>query len=479
MDYIVYSHNDSFIYVSKINGNQIILKKDIPQDSKIFKTASIESMMNIPINYNQVLNFDNFDTIYISLHTSNFCNMKCRYCFMQKRTECSISIDDATKFIDLIVNRFPNAHKFIVDPTGSGEPLLRLNFLIELSDYCKTKSNEISKEVLPMFVTNGTLLTSQNIKAIQDAGYIFGVSVDGYKKSHDQNRLDFTQKGTYKKIIKNIKKVKHRTFLGAAVTLSNENMNLVKAVVNLKKWFTTISIKPVRSFDDYIEGINNSNINLIRDNYTELYKFIRKTTLSGQFQYLDALLNGDDYFGKFIIRVLLNQKVVTRCDAGIGRFSLTPDKKIISCPGAIGIDLLVIGDLETGIDESKVNSLWDVLIKREDCKNCEIRFVCGGECMVNSYYKNKVINHADDIMCEFKKHLFELSVKFKYELINHSEELFYRVQKACFNKIKRFQKNEELSLVLKQTNGRYDFIELKKIYDEDYEKFKEIKDSVI
>ena len=60
MDYIVYSHNDSFIYVSKINGNQIILKKDIPQDSKIFKTASIESMMNIPINYNQVLNFDNF-----------------------------------------------------------------------------------------------------------------------------------------------------------------------------------------------------------------------------------------------------------------------------------------------------------------------------------------------------------------------------------------------------------------------------------
>ena len=78
MDYIVYSHNDSFIYVSKINGNQIILKKDIPQDSKIFKTASlagIRTLYRIKI-WNAIISyFTNFVTI-INVNTLNICRVK-------------------------------------------------------------------------------------------------------------------------------------------------------------------------------------------------------------------------------------------------------------------------------------------------------------------------------------------------------------------------------------------------------------------
>ena len=189
---------------------------------------------------------DLFKTIYISLHASSNCNMKCKYCFMQDRLDVNITIDEAKRFIDFIISEFPKAEKFIVDPTGSGEPLLRLDFILELAEYCHKKSDEICKEVLPMFVTNGTLLTKDNVDTLQSARYIFGVSVDGYKKAHDSNRVNAKQEETYKQIIKKVNNIKHREYLGAAVTLTNGKMDLVKAFKNLHKYFTTISIVSVK-----------------------------------------------------------------------------------------------------------------------------------------------------------------------------------------------------------------------------------------
>ncbi|MCK4551563.1 MAG: hypothetical protein KAU02_01505 [Tenericutes bacterium] len=196
-----------------------------------------------------------------------------------------------------------------------------MEFIIELAEYCHFMSNEICKEVLPMLVTNGTLLTKENVDKLQSAGYIFGISIDGYQESHDANRVNKKQEGTYRQIIKNVKKIKHREYLGAAVTLTTGKMDLVKAFKTLSKFFTTISIKPVRSLDHGIEGINEDNIEEIKHQYTILYKYILQKTLKGKLDHLSVLLNGDDYFGKFIQRIILNHKVSTRCDAGLGRFS--------------------------------------------------------------------------------------------------------------------------------------------------------------
>ncbi|MBU1144742.1 MAG: hypothetical protein KJ971_02650 [Firmicutes bacterium] len=272
---------------------------------------------------------------------------------MQSRHDVNITIDEAKDLIDFIISEFPNAEKYIVDPTGSGEPLLRMEFILKLAKYCHSKSDEVSKEVLPMLVTNGTLLSNDNISKLQSAGYIFGISIDGYKKAHDSNRIIRKQEGTYKQIIQNIKNIKHREYLGAAMTLTNSNTDLVKAFKNLYKYFTTISIKTVRSFDDGTDGINEGNIEEIKGQYTRLYKYILQKTLKGKLDYLAVLLNGDDYFGKFLLRVILNHKVSTRCEAGLGRFSLTSDKKIIACPGSIGIDEMAIGTLEEGLNQKK------------------------------------------------------------------------------------------------------------------------------
>jgi sulfatase maturation enzyme AslB (radical SAM superfamily) len=58
-----------------------------------------------------------------------------------------------------------------------------MDFIVALAEYCKQRSKEIGKEIIPMLVTNGTLLSNENVGRLQSVGYIFGVSVDGYKKA--------------------------------------------------------------------------------------------------------------------------------------------------------------------------------------------------------------------------------------------------------------------------------------------------------
>lgn len=476
-DYITYEMKNHTIYVSRINGNQIILPNNLNLTNKDLKRIFHKNHMDDEIANTNTYQKELFKTIYISLHASSKCNMNCKYCFMQDRPDVDITIDEAKRFIDFIISEFPKAEKYIVDPTGSGEPLLRMDFIIELSKYCHFKSNEICKEVLPMLVTNGTLLTKENVDKLQSAGYIFGISIDGYQETHDANRVNMKQEGTYRQIIKNVKNIKHREYLGVAVTLTNEKMDLVKAFKSLSKYFTTISIKPVRSFGHSIDGINENNIEEIKHQYTRLYKYILQKTLKGKLAELGILLNGDDYFGKFILRVILNHKVSTRCDAALGRFSLTPDKKIIACPGSIGIEEMELGTLDNGLNQKKMNHFWTIQSQRKNCQDCEARYVCGGECMVVSYYKEKRLDSIDEVMCSLKKHLFELAVKFKFELILQSGELFKTVYEGCQTKANRFKEDKELSNTLKRLDGKYSFMELKKLKDDSNSQYNIIKEA--
>ncbi len=475
-NYITYESKGHTIFVSLFNGNQIILPNNTNYTDKDLRRIFQKNDMDMEIPFQEMYKKDLFKTIYISLHASSKCNMKCKYCFMQSRPDVNITIDEAKDFINFIISEFPNAEKYIVDPTGSGEPLLRMDFILKLAKYCHSKSNEVCKEVLPMLVTNGTLLSEDAINKLQSAGYIFGISIDGYKKAHDSNRVNRKQEGTYNQIIKNVKNIKHREYLGAAVTLTNSKMDLVKAFKNLYKYFTTISIKPVRSFDDDVDGINEGNIEETKRHYTRLYKYILQKTLKGKLDYLAVLLNGDDYFGKFLLRVILNHKVSTRCDAGLGRFSLTSDKKIIACPGSIGIDDMVVGTLEEGLNQEKMNRLWKIQSKRALCQTCEARYVCGGECMVVSYYKDKRLDSVDEVMCKLKKHLFKLAVMFKFELLLHSEELFKTVYEGCQIKASRFEEDRDLINTFIKLNGQYTFMHLKKIKDDDKETYLRIKE---
>lgn len=449
--------SDCIIIVNTKNGNVIEVDKGLFNDKKALNKELKKNSFYEDLVYPMKLSKDSFKTVYISLHISSKCNMNCKYCFMKDRKGIELSFEDSKKFIDMIIDEYPNAGKYIVDPTGSGEPLLELDNLCKIGEYCNQKSDELKREVLPMIVTNGLLLTEEVVKRLRESGILFGVSLDGDKKTNDIYRYDYLDNGTYKRVISNIKKIKDRSLMGVALTITDKNMDLVKDLKHLIKYFPTVSMKPVRAIDSNM-GINEFNIGKIKKSYTELYEFLLKQTRKGNLEYLLAILNGDDYFGKFLLRSILSIKVITRCDAGIGRFSLAPNGLIYACPGAIDIPELVVGSLDKGIDKEKREFLWNTLVDRKKCQDCYARFVCGGECFFNAYYFTKSITEKDDVMCELKRHLFKLSLIFNHHL--KQMECYDVVLRGCFEKTKRFDEDKEVTDFLKK-NPEISFNEVK------------------
>ena len=471
IDYYIIDAWETCLIVSKINGNNFICSKELlnhPSEMKdvITKARFFDRIGDLP----KYLDKNLIDAVFISLHASNICNLNCKYCFRDKDSDKELTFEECKEFIDFVINEHPNANKFFVDPTGSGEPLMNIDLILQINEYSKRKSNEIFKEITVNIATNGTLLDQVKVDILQKSGIIFGVSIDGRKSDATNQRIDNHGKPIHKVVTRNVKKIKEKGFLGAAYTLTGFSENLVKDIKYLYKLFPTISMKPVRSESEEI-GISKINIEHIKKIHVDLYNFLLKEATQGRTNYFLALLDGDDYFGKYMYRVIMNIRVNIRCDAGIGRFSLGTDKKIYACPAGITIPDLEIGSLEFGLDYSKVDKIWRVLNDRTHCTNCFAKYYCGGECLVNSAIHYNAIGKYDEFMCQYNRHLTKLAML----LINHIKleipNIYYSLFEFCHDKSSRITTNNEVASVSKYFKNTYTFTDIMKFQFENKKKY--------
>ena len=442
-------------------NNKILLNTN---NGKLFYTNTFDEI-NYPKDFFVDSFFDimdnsyKYNTINISLNITKQCNLACRYCFNQNKEYKSINLEDSIKFINKIINDFPDANKYLIDLSGSGEPLLEIEKIKKISQYCISKSNEIRKEILPMFVSNGVLLNNDMAIKLQENGILFGFSIDGIKKYHDKYRVFKNGKPSFDIILKNIKTIKNREYVGCAVTLNDKDVDLVKSIKFLNKYFNTISIKISRSIN------SNFNINDLKEQYTKLTDFIIKEIYNKRINILLSLLNGDDLFGKYISLVLQNNVSNHRCDAGIGKFAIDSDLKVYTCSGAVYSNDLCLGNIDN-IDYFKGRIIISNAINNEKCINCNIKKFCGHECLV------RLVNGVNDDMCVLKKHLFKLALLLSL-VIKNNYGLHQTIIKFLYEKGQRFEGDNEF---YKFVNYYKDisFSELKRIKDTDIIKYKEM-----
>lgn len=407
-----------------------------------------------------------YDTVNISLNLTKNCNLACKYCFNKNKENKSLDLNDAIRFIEFVIENTPNAKQYVLDLAGSGEPLLEYEKILKISEYAYKKSNEIHKHILLQFVCNGTLLTEEKVKGLQDAGILFGISIDGTKKIHNQYRVDRGGNGTFDTIIKNVKAIKHREYLGAAVTMSNDNIDILNTAKFLSKYFSTVSIKIVRPEDGQRLDYNKMN-----EGYKELAKYIIKRASKRDITLLKMLLNGDDFFGKYLYRVFANGKCYSRCDAGIGKFSLASNDDIYCCSGAVGTTDLKLGSMEDGINFDLGRKLQASTFDNKACKNCKYNAICSGECLVTLTTNNGV--NTD--MCHIKKYLIELALYIKAEFMFKYNDMYIELMNFLQEVANRSFGDDEL-IQLSYKTDKYTFMELKALRDtksEEYNKLKE------
>ena len=134
------------------------------------------------------------------------CNFRCFYCYEEHRpVHMSQKVEEGIKnWTKKNLESYPalNLSWF------GGEPLLRVDTILRLSDFFQNFCKQHGKVFTNMITTNGYLLTRDNINKLKDVGLKhFHVTLDGSSHWHNQFRVHRNNSATYTQIVDGVNRV--------------------------------------------------------------------------------------------------------------------------------------------------------------------------------------------------------------------------------------------------------------------------------
>lgn len=418
----IYFINDEYIsdlYLSKENNDM---------EDRDFLISSYENFSNIRYNsklYAKRLEYKILDQkdwhsgeSIISFIGKKVCNLSCKYCFMEEKQEDNLNSEELSEDLiraglDFILQRKDNTHRVRADYSLGGEPLLTFDTYKKLWSIVKEYDEKENGEVALGFITNATLLDDDVIDWFNQYHHWIGFSLDGGKKVHDSMRIYSNGKGSFDKAYSNISKVLNLNwehFPGVNAVLTAENPDILSIFLDL--WdlgFRIITIKLVRADSSKPYAITLKNIGIIKENYLKFTEFLIHHSKQGNFEYLKAILVPFDFFGRFLMRVFMRDRVIIkRCPGGERIFSVRNNGDIYPCDSFNGMDAFKMGNLNDNTFD-QTSFVPEKVTEAERCKDCWARYLCGGVCSYTSYINSCFDESSSDAECELEKYLIMLS----------------------------------------------------------------------
>ena len=139
---------------------------------------------------------------------SSGCNLRCRYCFYHSLAEGRQTGNYGMMREELLEEIVKKALAFADQACTfafqGGEPTLTgIDFYRKLIEFEK-KYNVKNVQVNNAIQTNGLLIDDVWADFLSGNRFLTGISLDGPKDLHDANRIDFSGKGSYKKVMEAI-----------------------------------------------------------------------------------------------------------------------------------------------------------------------------------------------------------------------------------------------------------------------------------
>lgn len=152
---------------------------------------------------------------------SGLCDLRCRYCFYEDETNHRaekskgvMTLETAERVIDAAFEA-PGAKRGVTFSFQGGEPTLAgLAFFERFVDMVRSRSGH-AVPVRYAIQTNGMHIDGQWAAFLAKYRFLVGVSVDGTKALHDENRVDAGGAGTYARAVTAV-----RTLLSAGADVN-------------------------------------------------------------------------------------------------------------------------------------------------------------------------------------------------------------------------------------------------------------------
>ncbi|MEI7942647.1 MAG: radical SAM protein, partial [Candidatus Riflemargulisbacteria bacterium] len=342
----------------------------------------------------QTNGLDGKQITHICLQATHECQLRCDYCFVDNYYSggmCGrMKFETAKKFID----QYLSGEHVSVGFFG-GEPLLNMELIVGVVDYCKQKFKNCSFHV----TTNGILLNHKdkfvpdgltNVEYFDQNGFTMIVSLDGSKDAHDIHRKFAGGKSCFDNVIEGVDSLKGKKVAKVNTLRGTFTSELFDSPITLKdrleflnkKMYegcsANISLEPAvlsenscisKGLDLSFTGENDEDklMALYYDAIRWYIKELREGRHPTWFQ-IDLMTT----------RILYGIHMFSECGAGLGYMSCSWDGRISACHRE---GETYIGDLKYGIDEQE-RSKWSEnrIYGRYSCMKCPMRYYCGGGC---------------------------------------------------------------------------------------------------
>ena len=212
-------------------------------------------------------------SLHLVLATTMDCNFACPYCYENRRKgKMSIAVQDAiVQFIEANINN--GVHKLDVTWYG-GEPLLYPDIVESLAARIRSLADRSGCELTMYMVTNGYLFTPDLVELIDRIGVVkVQITLDGLKEHHDSRRHLRDGRGTFDKIIENLRLFEEYAIrVDIRMNVDNENC---RDYIGLQQKLAELDNPNVVLYPSPVEDINPDTENEVSDfmTFDEFEKF--------------------------------------------------------------------------------------------------------------------------------------------------------------------------------------------------------------
>ena len=369
-------------------------------DSELSCLTEKPTVKDINILSTMLYNISNWGEITLmELIVTENCNLNCHYCFIKGKREKKMSLDIAKTAINFLLLYSGTAKDLNVTIFG-GEPLLEIETVENIIDYCNILEKELpSKKISFSVTTNGTLITEEILTKI-NGRFLLLLSIDGNEEAHNLFRVDKKGEGSFGMVFSKISLLKrYQGWVGARMTIHPETVSSL---------FKNVEFLYDNGVNQFILGTCYGpkwDERALRNYERELLKVSIFYTQKSQ--------------NKNPIRITFFEKSENKNDCldGIwgcraGRNSVAVDQKgdIYPCSKFIGLESF-------GCDEFRLGNIFDGITNfqlREElstmtnnnfgqCTSCDEISSCVGGCPAENYNQNRSIYIPCKDQCEITK----------------------------------------------------------------------------
>lgn len=341
--------------------------------------------------------FKKIKHLWLVLIATSDCNLKCNYCYNNGGENIRyMDITVAKMGISAFLKEFPKLKKLTITFFG-GEPTLNQNLIYKIVEFCQASPIKTNFRI----VTNG-MCEKKIWKFILENRFEISLSMDGIPGINNVTRgKSDGLKEKIKELVENDNEFQVRS------TLTSQNIKFFSKSV---RWWAGLGVKNIHFEEVDVVGrakknfINPPEIKIMAKEIEKVIKTAEDNNINLIYSSWMSLNNPSSYF----------------CDSCRGfQYMLFSDGSIGGCFSAKQNKLFeknfIVGKLKKNEIKWLGNKNYLQSISTEkmpQCKNCEVKMICGGGCYAQHLMTSGSILSPSPEYCERAKSMIALGKKY-------------------------------------------------------------------